>query len=52
MADQFPKQQNTPSPQRPKWLDLLGLFGLGMILVFAMPYGSVFDLRASPANRY
>jgi len=36
MADQFPKQQNTPSPQRPKWLDLLGLFGLGMILVFAI----------------
>jgi len=36
MADQFPKQQNKPSPQRPRWLDFLGLFGLGMILVLAI----------------
>ena len=34
MADQSPKQPKKPSPRR--WLDLLGLFGLGMILVFAI----------------
>jgi uncharacterized membrane protein YdjX (TVP38/TMEM64 family) len=36
MADQTPKQETQSSPKRRRWLDLLGLFGLGIILVFAI----------------
>lgn len=36
MADQPSEQETQPSPQRRKWLDFVGLFGLGMILVFTI----------------
>jgi len=36
MADQPSEQETQPSPQRWRWLDFVGLFGLGMILVFAI----------------
>jgi len=36
MADQSPKQENKSSPQRRRWLDFLGLFALGMILVLGI----------------
>ncbi|PSO48100.1 MAG: TVP38/TMEM64 family protein [Cyanobacteria bacterium SW_9_44_58] len=36
MADQFSKQENKSFPQRRRWLDFLGLFGLGIILVLGI----------------
>jgi len=36
MADQSPNQETQSSPKRRKWLDFLGLFALGMILVLGI----------------
>ncbi|NBD15758.1 MAG: TVP38/TMEM64 family protein [Cyanobacteria bacterium] len=36
MADPSPNQETQSSPKRRKWLDFLGLFGLGMILVLGI----------------